>query len=219
VKLERFVNGRARSNTYVLATDDRRAIVVDAGVRAAPKVVRFVDEGALKPEAVLLTHGHHDHIWTAQRIAARYGIPVLIHRDDRAWFGDPIAAGAIRGLRVVGGAISRMRRMLPDQLELVEDGDERDLAGIEVRVLHTPGHSRGSVCLVAADVCFSGDTVFKGTVGQAIAAGGDRFQLRESIRHKLLSLPDELRVLPGHGSETTVEAERSRWERYVQRAA
>ncbi len=85
-----------------------------------------------------------------------------------------------------------------------------------MHVLHTPGHSRGSACFLVDELCFAGDTVFKGNVGRVVFPGGDKLALRDSIRTKLLALPDELRLYPGHGGDTSVEAERRSWERFLE---
>jgi glyoxylase-like metal-dependent hydrolase (beta-lactamase superfamily II) len=215
--LERFVNGRARSNAYVYAPgtgSDRSALIVDAGHGAAAKIIDLVGAEGLEPHAVVLTHGHPDHIWTARELSDRYEIPAFIHRFDAVWFDDPATGGNLRGVRLLGRIYGRSRRLRPDRLRLA-DTHELDVPGFRVGLLHTPGHTRGSACFVVHDLCFAGDTVFRGGLGQTAYPGGSRSALRESIRSKLLPLPDDLRVLPGHGSETMVGAERRRWESFV----
>jgi glyoxylase-like metal-dependent hydrolase (beta-lactamase superfamily II) len=214
VLLERFVNGRARSNAYVYAPNDRRALVVDAGHGAAAKVVDLVRAEGLEPVAVVLTHGHPDHIWTARELSDRYEIPVHIHPDDRRWFDDPATGGHLPVVRLAGALYGRRRRLLPRRLELIA-GESIEAGVIRIGVIHTPGHTSGSACFTVDNICFAGDTVFCGGVGQTAYPGGSRRRLRESVRSKLLSLPDDLRVLPGHGRETTVGAERELWESFV----
>ncbi|MGH7857742.1 MAG: MBL fold metallo-hydrolase, partial [Candidatus Binatia bacterium] len=101
----------------------------------------------------------------------------------------------------------------PERLEHVDHGHAIDAAGMRIEVLHTPGHTRGSVCFVVDGMCFAGDTVFRGNLGHTTYPGGSKRSLRESIRSKLLPLPDDVRVLPGHGADTTVGDERRLWER------
>lgn len=214
VLLERFVNGRARSNAYVYAPEKSRALIVDAGAGAAAKVEDLVRAEDLTPKSIVLTHGHADHIWTARELSDRYEIPVYIHRRDLSWFDDPATGGHLRFFRIAGRLYGRSRRLRPERLELV-DGDVIDAAGFRVGLLHTPGHTPGSVCFVLDDLCFSGDTVFSRGVGQTAYPGGSRTALRESIRAKLLPLPDDLRVLPGHGRSTTVGAERKLWQAFT----
>jgi hydroxyacylglutathione hydrolase len=225
VLLERFVCGRARSNAYVYAPADNRALIVDAGVGAARQVIDLVEAEGLAPQALLLTHGHPDHIWQARAVADRYEIPAYIHAGDLAWFSDPATGARLPVVRTAGRALARSRRLRPSRLEAVDDSASIDLGPFRVRVVHTPGHSRGSACLVVAtpersagateDLCFAGDTIFKGNVGRAMFPGGNPRALRESIRSKLLPLPDDLRLFPGHGASTSVGEERAGWLRYV----
>jgi glyoxylase-like metal-dependent hydrolase (beta-lactamase superfamily II) len=215
VDVERFVCGRVRSNAYVLATPDAQALLVDAGMGAAERVAAYVDARGLRPTAVVLTHGHPDHIWTARRLSERYDVPTYIHRDDLEWFTDPATGGHVAVVRLGGRALGRLRRIRPRRLHAVDDEERIALDGFDVDVLHTPGHSRGSACLRVGDLCFAGDSIFKGNIGR-VYLGGDTAALRRSIRTKLLPLPDDVRLYPGHGPPTSVGDERSVWERLTQ---
>ncbi len=211
--LERFVNGRARSNAYVYAPSDNRALIVDAGTGAAVKIAALVESEGLEPQALVLTHGHPDHIWTARELSDLYEIPSYIHERDLSWFDDPATGGHLPLFRIAGRVYGRSRRLRPRRLEVLDDAVET--GGMRVGVLHTPGHTPGSVCFVVDDICFAGDTVFSGGLGHTAYPGGSRRELRGSIRSQLLPLPDDLRMLPGHGRQTTVGAERGSWERFV----
>jgi hydroxyacylglutathione hydrolase len=213
VLLERFVNGRARSNAYVYASSDPRALIVDAGHGAAAKIIDLVGAEGLEPQALVLTHGHPDHIWTARELSDRYEIPVYIHSADEVWFSDPATGGNLPVFRVAGRLYGRSRRLRPNRLQHI-GGDAIDVGGWRVNILHTPGHTRGSACFLVDELCFSGDTVFARGVGHTSYPGGSRASLRESIRSKLLPLPDDMRVLPGHGRDTTVGAERLLWKNF-----
>lgn len=215
MEVERFVCGRVRANAYLMHDDAGRALLVDAGMGAAALVAARVDALGLAPQAVVLTHGHPDHIWTARHLSNRYGVPTYIHHDDLSWFSDPATGEHLAFFRVGGRAVGRARRIRPRLLHTVRDGERIAIAGFDVDVLHTPGHSKGSACLRVGTSCFAGDTVFKGSIG-AVYMGGDRRALRESIKSKLLPLPDDLRLFPGHGNETSVGEERGRWVRYVE---
>lgn len=212
--LERFVNGRARSNAYLYAPAGRRALIVDAGTGAATKIGELVRARHLDPQAIVLTHGHPDHIWTARALSDLYEIPAYIHRDDVSWFDDPATGGHLRFVRLAGRIYGRSKRLRPARLHLVDE-DVIAPAGFRVDLLHTPGHTPGSACFVVDELCFAGDTVFNGGLGQTAYPGGSRRSLRESVRAKLLPLADDLRVLPGHGRETTVGAERALWQSFV----
>jgi glyoxylase-like metal-dependent hydrolase (beta-lactamase superfamily II) len=215
VLLERFVNGRARSNAYVYAPSGRQALIVDAGTGAAAKITDLVGAEGLEPRALVLTHGHPDHIWTARELSDRYEIPAYIHPRDVSWFDDPATGGHLPVFRVAGRVYGRSRRLRPRRLEVV--GDAVEAAGMRIDVLHTPGHTPGSVCFVVDGLCFAGDTVFSGGLGHTAYPGGSRRRLRESIRSQLLPLSDEMRLLPGHGRDTTVGAEREAWDSFVER--
>lgn len=213
--LERFVCGRARSNAYVYASEDRRALIVDAGVGAARQVIDVVGAEGLMPQALLLTHGHPDHIWQARQLADRYEIPAYIHADDVVWFSDPATGARLPVVRTAGRILARSRRLRPAALHGVADETTITADPFRIAVVHTPGHSRGSACLIVDGLCFAGDTIFRGNVGQAVYPGGSKRALRESIRTKLLALSDDVRLYPGHGRETSVGEERTGWLRYV----
>lgn len=201
-----FPAGMLACNCYVLAQHQGSdAIIVDPGQRAFGPLRRILDENRLTPAAVLLTHGHIDHIWSAQKVADAFGCPVFIHPQDRAMLTDPIKGFGPRIAQVALGALFREPRQVVD---LDRDGDTLDLGGIAVSVDHTPGHTRGSVCFRVESTVFTGDTLFKGSVGRTDLPGGSGRDLLGSIVTKLLTLDDGTRVLPGHGEASTIGAER-----------
>lgn len=202
-------------NCYVLAPHaGSDAIVVDPGQRAMGTLRRILDENRLTPAAVLLTHGHIDHIWSAQKVADTYGCPAFIHPADRFMLADPIKGFGPRIGQLALGALFREPRQV---VELDRDGDTLDFGGIVVAVDHTPGHTRGSVVFRVPDaggesgfgeLAFTGDTLFKQSVGRTDLPGGSGRDLLDSIVTKLLVLDDDTRVLPGHGESTTIGLER-----------
>ena len=209
-----FPAGMLACNCYVLAPrQGADAIVVDPGQRAMGPLQRILDENRLTPAAVLLTHGHLDHMWSAQKVSDHYGCPTYIHPADRYMLTDPIKAlgqGFLAGLgRLTLGAMFREPRQV---LELDRDGDKIELGGITVTVDHTPGHTKGSVVFRVdegpEEVAFTGDTLFQQTVGRTDLPGGSGRDLLESIVTKLLVLDDDTLVLPGHGERTTIGLER-----------
>lgn len=215
VLLTGFPAGMLACNCYVLAPRaGADAIVVDPGQRAMGTLRRILDENRLTPAAVLLTHGHIDHIWSAQKVADTYGCPAFIHPADRFMLADPIKGFGPRIGQLALGALFREPRQI---VELDRDGDTLDFGGIVVAVDHTPGHTRGSVVFRVPDaggesgfgaLAFAGDTLFKQSVGRTDLPGGSGRDLLDSIVTKLLVLDDDTRVLPGHGESTTIGLER-----------
>ena len=205
-----FPAGVLQCNCYVLARrEGADAIVVDPGHRAMGPLRRILDERRLTPAAVLLTHGHIDHMWSAQKVADTYGCPVFIHPEDRFMLTDPIAGIGPRMAQLAMGAFFRE----PKQVVVLDrDGDKVELGGMTVAVDHTPGHTRGSVVFRVADgpveLAFTGDTLFKQSIGRSDLLGGSGRDLLTSIVQKLLVLDDDTVVLPGHGPRSTIGAER-----------
>ncbi len=200
-------------NCYVLAerpgTD---AVIVDPGQRAMGPLRQILDNNRLTPAAVLLTHGHIDHMWSAQKVSDTFGCPTYIHPEDRFMLTDPIYGLGPRMAQLVTGAFFREPKQV---VELDRDGDKIDIGGISVNVDHTPGHTRGSVVfrvLQASkddnDIAFTGDTLFERSVGRTDLFGGSGRDLLRSIVDKLLVLDDKTVLFPGHGSTTTIGAER-----------
>jgi hydroxyacylglutathione hydrolase len=210
VLLTGFAAGMLQCNCYVLAQGPGSdAIIVDPGQRAMAPLRRILSTHRLTPAAVLLTHGHVDHIWSAQKVADTYGCPAYVHPEDRFMLADPIKDFGPRLGQLLFGALFREPKLV---VELDRDGDKIDLGGITVTVDHTPGHTRGSVVFRVAngptEVVFSGDTLFRQSVGRTDLPGGSGRDLLGSIVTKLLVLDDDTVVLPGHGESTTIGAER-----------
>lgn len=199
MRIAGFAAGPFQTNCYVVAHGDR-AFVVDPGLGAHEAVSQMAQEQGLTVEAVVLTHGHIDHI----RDAAAFGVETFIHPAD-----------AFMLLR--GEGVSEQARQLYDASAMppidnptpLEDGQALQVAGVELRVVHAPGHSPGCVMLVADDVVFSGDVLFRGSIGRTDLPDSDPEQMRQSLRGPVWDLSDELQVLPGHGPATTVAQERA----------
>lgn len=197
-------------NCYVLAPKQGAdAIIVDPGQRSFGSLRRILDENRLTPAAVLLTHGHIDHMWSAQKVGDAYGCPVFIHPEDREMLTDPIKGF---GPRIAQFAMSAVFREPRQVVELERDGDKIDLGGITVTVDYTPGHTKGSVVFRVSrgpdELAFTGDTLFKESIGRTDLYGGNGRDLLTSIVSKLLVLDDDTVVLPGHGPRSTIGAER-----------
>jgi glyoxylase-like metal-dependent hydrolase (beta-lactamase superfamily II) len=209
VLISAFPAGLLQCNCYVLAQQPGSdAIIVDPGQRAMGPLRRILSDNRLIPAAVLLTHGHIDHIWSAQKVSDTFGCPAYIHPEDRFMLTDPIKGFGPRLGQMLFSAVFREPKQV---VELDRDAALIDLAGIKITVDHTPGHTRGSVVFKVAhdtDVVLTGDTLFKRSVGRTDLLGGSGRDLLCSIVDKLLVLDDKTVVLPGHGPKTTIGAER-----------
>ncbi|MGI9648178.1 MAG: MBL fold metallo-hydrolase [Acidimicrobiia bacterium] len=195
----------AGTNCYVLAEETGGlAVVVDAppDPEGVGELLRLHD---LTPVAVLLTHAHIDHLGGAGAVARRHEVSTYLHPDD-GW----LAESPEDQLRALFGMVPPGDFAPPDQLHELADGQRLDLAGLALDVLHTPGHTPGHCCFLLGSegVLFSGDQLFAGSVGRTDLPGGDGDQLLASMEKKVLSLDDEVEVLPGHGPATTIGRER-----------
>ncbi|MDI6450797.1 MBL fold metallo-hydrolase [Anaerobaca lacustris] len=204
MKIDRLILGDFETNCYVVRADEsaRDCVVIDTGLDSR-EMMAFLAEHRLTPAAVILTHGHVDHI--AGLAALRSAFPqvrVYIHKLDGPMLTDSRSN------------LSRMA-MMPFTTAaadvLLADGDTIDEAGIVLKVLHTPGHTPGGICLYAESegVVFAGDTLFAGGIGRTDFPGGDTEQLLDSIRAKLFVLPDPTAVHPGHAMRTTIGREKA----------
>lgn len=219
--LTSFPAGPLAANCYVIARGPGAGCaVVDPGMDAMDSLRQVVSEANLTPQAVLITHGHFDHMWNAQDVAAEFGCPVWIHPADRHLLSDPMAA--ISG---ESAAMLRAQFGLSDDVEFVEPADVRDAVdgaeievdGVIFTVDHVPGHTPGTVFYrmdwtgpePVSQVMFSGDFLFNGSIGRTDLTGGDHGQMQDSLRTRILPLPDDIVVLPGHGAQTSIGRERA----------
>lgn len=208
-----FPAGSFQANCYVIAAErGGAALVVDPGEDAWERLASVLAEHQLRPVAVLLTHGHLDHVASAAKIADAAGIPTYLHGDDDYMLDDPLAALSPQaGAALAGMDLTGLR---PDAVLTLTDVGELQLAGLTLRVDHTPGHTGGGVVYrIAADgerpeVLLTGDTLFAGSVGRTDLPGGSTDQLMASIATHLLTRGDDAVVLPGHGPTSTIGDER-----------
>jgi hydroxyacylglutathione hydrolase len=221
--------GRWQTNCYVIG--DRAqgtAVVIDPGEHGETEVPALLAAAGVRCEAILLTHGHLDHLWAVPGLARDLDVPVLLHPDDRWLWDDPAAAfGAPAAL------LATQLGMPPwdpptEHLQDVHDGQTLSLAGVRFRVQHNPGHTPGHVTYLGQDlagaavtfvlgeaergsdaVLFSGDLVFAGSVGRTDFPRGSTAQLLRSLAETVLPLQDDTLILSGHGPDTTVGRERA----------
>ncbi|HEV8628692.1 MAG TPA: MBL fold metallo-hydrolase [Thermoanaerobaculia bacterium] len=202
---ERLTVGPFAENCYVIgpAGDDHasRVAIVDPGAESE-RIAATIDARGWRPEAVLLTHGHIDHVAHCAHLCERYGIAVHMHRADLFLLASP----QFPEFAAMLGA-----RPCPEPASFFEEETPVEVAGLRLRVLHTPGHTPGSVCLVdeASGQALVGDTVFYRGVGRTDLPGGDFATLASSVRDRLFALPGDLVLWPGHGPETRLEEERA----------
>jgi len=194
----------AETNAWAIAPEKGGlAVVIDAPPDVGG-IARFLSEHDLTPVALLVSHGHVDHVGGAGGFASRFGVSAYVHPDDEFLYADPAAQlRQLWGFEVPGDYAA------PDRWELLEGGASLELAGIEFDVLHTPGHSPGHCCFhVAAEgVLFSGDQLFAGSIGRTDLPGGDYDTLMTSMRDRIVPLDTQTDVFPGHGPTTTLAVE------------
>ena len=197
MKLETMVLGPLATNCYILWDEQTmEAAVIDPGA-SGQKIADFLTANGLTLRMILLTHAHYDHIGGLKVLHERTGAPVYVSKADST---DP-------------AEMTHGRLIFTDTYE---DGDELTLGTIKIRVIATPGHTPGGVCLLAGDWLFSGDTLFAGSCGRTDFQGGDQQAMMASLR-RLGQLPGNLRVLPGHMEESTLDEER-KWNPWMREA-
>jgi len=200
--VEGYTVGRWQSNTYIAAArNGEGAVVIDPGEDAGPLVAERLAALGLTAEAVLLTHGHLDHIWAAKDVCDATGVEAWIHPDDRWLLDDPGRALGVLGM-------PKLQIGVPETLNDLSDGLRLSFGGLDLEVRHTPGHTPGHCVFLTDGIVFSGDLIFQGSIGRTDFPRGSLEDLMESIRRVILSLDDDVVILSGHGTETNVGAER-----------
>jgi hydroxyacylglutathione hydrolase len=218
-----FPAGAFAANCYLVApAPGEECVIIDPGQDAERGIEELLDRYRLKPIAVLLTHGHVDHIWSVAPVCGAKGVPAYVHPDDRELLADPgkgldlLAKQHLGGFRgvVPPGKHSLGGRTFtePDDVRALADGEVIPLAGLDFTIGHTPGHTPGSVTFRSReddlDALFTGDLLFAGSVGRTDLPGGDHATMLRSLA-RTLTLPDATVVLPGHGPTTTIGDERT----------
>lgn len=195
MRIERFQVGPFDNNLYLLTTaGSRDAVVVDPSLESQA-VLDSIRSRGLDVKRILLTHAHIDHIVMVQPFVQATGAPVWLHADDREYYERGETQATAMGLLWIGTT---------PVAHWISDGEDLGVPGIEIRAMHTPGHSPGSVTFVTPEGLLVGDVLFHGSVGRTDLPGGDWNTLVRSIRDRLFAYPGTTPVYPGHGNPTTI---------------
>lgn len=200
MKVEKFVTGIISTNCYLVINEDtKQAVVIDPAACPSYLMSHIKSEG-LKIEAILLTHGHFDHIMGIDGFLSEFDVPVYVHEEDADAMEDPVLN---QSSTYTSGYTFGKARYLRDRETL-------ELAGYTFQVIHTPGHTKGGCCYYVAseNVLFSGDTLFQNSVGRTDFVNSSTSDLVHSVREKLFLLPDDTMVYPGHMGETKIGHEK-----------
>ncbi len=191
--------GPIMANCYILGCEDtKEAVVIDPGDEA-DRILTSLAESELKVKYIINTHGHFDHVGANKRMKEVTKATLMIHPDDEPMLSELSSSAAAFGLSSENS---------PKADKYLNDGDEISFGTITLKVIHTPGHSMGGVCLYTDGAVFVGDTLFKGSIGRTDLPGGNYNTLISSIKNKLLAFDEETIVYPGHGPETTIKSEK-----------
>ncbi len=212
--IEGFPAGSWGTNCYVVATGPGEpAVIIDPGQDSIDGIREIISRNRLHPAAVILTHGHIDHVWSVAPLGKEFDIPALIHRKDRYRLNDPagssFAAAREQLLAMTKGELELTE---PEKIEVLDSDMQLTLAGINFGFQHAPGHTEGSMVISHSgeegDLLFSGDVLFAGSIGRTDLPGGSSSDMNATLRDVILPLPDRTLVYPGHGPSTSMGIER-----------
>ncbi|MEX2103778.1 MAG: MBL fold metallo-hydrolase [Bacilli bacterium] len=196
-----FSLGMFETNCYYIRDEESgESVIIDPGMNADAALSKYLKYD--KVAAILLTHAHLDHIFGLEAIRKKTGAPVYLHEAEREWLQDPALNGSARWPQ-----LGVVKLNTPAEY-LLKGGEKLSFLQTTFQVLATPGHSPGGVSYVVEEHCFAGDTLFQRSIGRTDLPGGDHKQLLKSIKGKLLMLPDDTPVYPGHGPRTTIGQEK-----------
>lgn len=201
MEFKRLPVGIYQANCYIIHDEKTKAAaVIDPG-GDFPELKNYIQANGLKVTYIIITHGHGDHIGALKELADYTGAPVCIHSGDQEM---------LRSSRMNYSAEMGYAPVEMSADRLLKDGDVLELGAVKLEIIHTPGHSPGGICIYAEGSLFSGDTLFACSIGRTDLSGGSYDELIASIKNKLLLLPDDTAVYPGHGPSSTILIEKKR---------
>jgi glyoxylase-like metal-dependent hydrolase (beta-lactamase superfamily II) len=195
------------TNCWIISpSEGSECIIVDPGMPDISRDIEMIiEEHKLKPVAALLTHGHLDHTFSITPLADGYDIPAYIHSEDRRFIADP---AGIHGEQFIA-QLEAMTFVEPKKVNELKNGATLELLGMKITAIHAPGHTRGSLMFTINDeILISGDVLFAGSIGRTDLPTGSSKEMINTLKTKVLTLSEDLRVLTGHGPETTIKFER-----------
>jgi glyoxylase-like metal-dependent hydrolase (beta-lactamase superfamily II) len=197
IKIDFVVSGEFQVNCYLIYDDtSKKAIIVDPGLDGK-KVIDKIEKLNLSPELLINTHGHFDHTFSDDIIRQKYNIPLAIHKKDTEMLSD-----ANKNFSTILG-----KPIIINNADIIFDKEEtKEISFCKYSVIYTPGHSKGSICILIDDMLFAGDTIFKYSIGRTDLFGGDYNEILLSLQ-KIKKLPQHTKIFPGHGPFTTLSDE------------
>ena len=196
--IRKFIVGPLENNCFIIADENsKECLVIDPGDEP-DRILDFINENNFQLKYIICTHAHFDHVAAVSDIKEETKAKIVLHRDDLEIYKSTKDQAAVWGFEL---------ESQPDPDTFVSEGDKLEIGDLSFEIFHTPGHSPGGICLYGEGILITGDTLFAGSVGRTDLYGGDINKLKKSFK-RLLSLPDNIRVLPGHGPESTVGHER-----------
>ena len=202
-----MVLGPVQTNVFFIINDDTKECVIADPADHPERIISFSEKEGLKPAAIILTHGHYDHIAAVSGVLDKWKLPVYASSDEERLLLD---VELNHSLLAYGRGITVRADVL------LSDGEEFDAGGIHFKCIHTPGHTEGSCCYLidSMKALISGDTLFEGSIGRTDLPTGNVPQMKRSLAEKIKTLPDDLTVYPGHGGVTTI-ADEKRWNPFL----
>ncbi|MEO4052394.1 MBL fold metallo-hydrolase [Solibacillus sp. CAU 1738] len=203
LNVRKYCLGPVQTNCYIISNKNKDCLIFDPGEEAT-RIIKEIRVNGLKPLAIFLTHTHFDHIGAVDEVRAAFGLPLYVHEKEISWLRDPMKNGSVKYAELLNYIVGE-----PEDSHIIRKEQQFDLSGFKFKAVFTPGHSPGSISFIFEEDGFAivGDTLFEGSVGRTDLLEGSMKVLLKSIHEKLLTLPEDTIIYPGHGEYTTPAAE------------